>query len=81
MRHQRSCFRCSTACRVATYEHLQQLGATVPVIASLWVFGPAIRIFAAEDNVAVESLDDRPHHQWTPDECPLCQAGVPLESL
>ena len=56
-------------------------GAHVVAIGCLLVLGDAIDTFAAEHGMAVESLDRSPYQLWTPAECPLCAARVPLESV
>lgn len=62
------------------YADLDAAGARVVAIASLLVLGPAIRRFAEERGAAVVALQEVPHHQWVPAECPLCAAKVALES-
>jgi orotate phosphoribosyltransferase len=60
---------------------LQAHRAQVAAIGCLLVLGDAIDAFAAERGVAVEALERSPYRLWTPAECPLCQAHVPLESI
>ncbi len=63
-----------------TFADLQRAGAHVTVIASLVVFGGAIRAYAREQGgVAVESLQELQHNLWTPAECPLCARGMALD--
>jgi orotate phosphoribosyltransferase len=62
-----------------TFFDLQSLGARVVVIGALLALGEAISEFAAEHRVALELLERMPNNLWTPSECPLCAAGMPLE--
>jgi orotate phosphoribosyltransferase len=62
-----------------TFSDLQALGANVVAIGALLVLGDAITEFAAEHNAALELLEQMPNNLWTPSECPLCAAGMPLE--
>jgi len=56
-------------------------GAHVVAIGCLLVLGDAIDSFAAERGMAVEALERSPYQLWTPAECPLCAAHVPLDSV
>jgi len=58
---------------------LQTVGAEVIVIGALLALGDAITEFAAEHHIALELLEQMPNNLWTPAQCPLCVAGVPLE--
>jgi orotate phosphoribosyltransferase len=58
---------------------LQSIGADVVAIGALLVLGDSITGFAAEQQVALELLQQMPHNLWTPSRCPLCAAGQPLE--
>lgn len=62
-----------------TFCDLQALGADVVAIGALLALGDAIAEFAAEHHVALEVLERMPNNLWTPSECPLCAAGMPLE--
>jgi orotate phosphoribosyltransferase len=62
-----------------THEDLLRVGAEIPVIGSLWVFGDAIHAFARDVRCSVESVEEREHRLWTPAECPLCASGMALE--
>ena len=62
-----------------TYFDLQAVGAEVIVIGALLALGDAITEFAAEHRIALEILEQMPNNLWTPPQCPLCVAGVPLE--
>jgi len=61
--------------------HLDECGATTAAIAALLVLGDWTARFAAERNLAVESLERRPLEIWKPEECPLCASGVPLTDI
>jgi orotate phosphoribosyltransferase len=54
-------------------------GANVVVIGALLALGYAIAEFATEHGVALELLERKPNNLWSPGECPLCVAGMPLE--
>ena len=62
-----------------TYFDLQAAGAEVIVIGALLALGDAIAKFAAKHRIALELLEHMPSNLWTPSQCPLCAAGVPLE--
>ena len=62
-----------------TYFDLQAAGAEVIVIGALLALGDAIAEFVAEQHIALELLEKIPNSLWTPSQCPLCVAGVPLE--
>jgi len=61
------------------FRDLQSLGAEVVVIGALLGLGDSIDKFAGENRIALELLQQRPHNLWTPEECPLCAAGQPIE--
>jgi len=62
-----------------TFFDLKECGAEPVVIGALLVLGSATREFAAKNSVTVESLAALPSALWTPAECPLCAARVPLD--
>jgi orotate phosphoribosyltransferase len=62
-----------------TFFDLQEHGAGVVAIGALLALGDAINKFAAEHQVPLEILERMPNNLWTPSECPLCAASVPLE--
>jgi orotate phosphoribosyltransferase len=64
-----------------TFADLKVCGAEPVVIASLLVLGSSASSFAAENNIPLESLASMPNALWLPSECPLCAAGVQLESV
>jgi len=62
-----------------TFRDLKECGAEPVVIGALLVLGSSARIFAAENNVTLESLATLPSALWTPAECPHCAAGLALD--
>jgi orotate phosphoribosyltransferase len=65
----------------ATFADLQACGAQVVAIASLLVLGDSAAQFAQLNHVPLLSLAALPNQLWTPESCPLCAAGVPLQDL
>jgi orotate phosphoribosyltransferase len=63
------------------FSDLQAIGANIVAIGALLALGDSIAAFASEHPVALELLDQMPHHLWTPSECPRCAAGKPLEIM
>ena len=63
------------------YLHLVELGAEVVAVAALMVRGAGFEPFAAEHGLNVETLSQFSAKLWTPEECPLCKRGEPLEEL
>src|SRR6266849_1967971 len=63
-----------------TFYDLEAIGVDVVAIGALLALGDAIGEFAAEHNVGLELLERMPNNLWTPSECPLCAAGMPLET-
>jgi orotate phosphoribosyltransferase len=63
------------------FADLQAIGADVAAIGALLALGDTIAGFAAEHYVALEVLKQMPHNLWTPAQCPLCDAGKPLEIM
>ena len=62
-----------------TFSDLQEVGANVVAFGALLALGDAIAEFADERRVALELLERMPNNLWTPSQCPLCAAGIPLE--
>ena len=60
---------------------LREIGADVAAIGALLVLGDSFAAFAVGQHVVLEYIQKMPHNLWTPAECPLCVAGVPLEFL
>lgn len=63
------------------FSDLQAIGANIIAIGALLALGDSIAGFASEHHIALELLNQMPHHLWTPSECPLCAAGQPLEIM
>lgn len=63
-----------------THADLLACGAVPVAIATLLVLGDAAAHFAAETSMRLISLAHRPNRVWTPEECPLCAAGMPLSN-
>ena len=61
------------------FHDLQFVGAEVVVIGALLGLGDSIDKFAVGNRIALELLQRMPHNLWTPEECPLCAAGEPIE--
>jgi orotate phosphoribosyltransferase len=64
-----------------TFEELIGCEAHVVAIGSLLTLGSAAREFADSKSVALETLTAIANTLWTPSECPLCTAGVPLQDI
>jgi orotate phosphoribosyltransferase len=61
------------------FRDLQFVGVEVVVIGAPLGLGDSIGKFAGENRIALELLQQMPHNLWTPEECPLCAAGEPIE--
>lgn len=64
-----------------TLTSLQARGADVAVVGALLVLGDSAGQFFGPLGIPIDSIVARPSHLWKPEECPLCQAGVPLEDV
>lgn len=64
-----------------TFSHVKECGGSVVGIGALLVLGDAASKFAEAENVALKTLAAMPNHLWGPSECPLCDAGDPLEDV
>lgn len=64
-----------------TFADLKSCGAEVVAIASLLVLGGSAAQFAEQQQVPLISLSALPNNLWTPDICPLCASGIPLEDI
>ena len=64
-----------------TFEELKDKGAIPVVAGALLVLGSKGADFFAEHEIAVEAVARDEYELWPPDSCPLCESGVPLESL
>jgi orotate phosphoribosyltransferase len=63
-----------------TWSDLESLGAQVVAIGALLVLGDTFARVAEARSRPLEALERAAYPLWTPDECPLCRAGVPLTS-
>ncbi len=63
----------------ATDAELRAHGAVPVVAGALLVLGDVGARWFAEHGVAVEAVAREPYELWTPETCPRCAAGVPLE--
>jgi orotate phosphoribosyltransferase len=64
-----------------TFADLQACDAHVTAIASLLVLGDSAAQFAETNQVPLLALSTFPNRLWTPEICPLCASGVPLEDV
>jgi orotate phosphoribosyltransferase len=64
-----------------TYSDLVSCGARPVAFGTLIALGDWSTNFAAEHDLAIEVLERLGNNLWTPDECPLCAAGEPLQDL
>ena len=62
-----------------TYEDLVACGARPVALGTLVAFGAWSSRFANDHDLALEALETLENNLWTPQECPLCAAGVPFE--
>src|SRR5712691_12562834 len=62
-----------------TYEDLVACGARPVALGTLIAFGAWSTRFANDHDLALEALERLANNLWTPDECPLCVAGEPLQ--
>jgi orotate phosphoribosyltransferase len=63
----------------ATVAALSEAGASIAVVGSLLTLGDVGETHFAACGVPLESLARRNFVLWKPEDCPLCQAGLPLE--
>ena len=64
-----------------TFEDVKLCGAEVVAIGALLVLGTAASQFAVEKKVPLKALGHAPNNIWSPADCPLCAAGLPLEDV
>jgi orotate phosphoribosyltransferase len=64
-----------------TYVELANHGVTPVVAGALLVLGDVGAAWFAEQRVPVECVVHDEYRLWKPEECPLCESGVKLESL
>ena len=65
---------------LGTLKDLYECGADPIAIGTLATRGPGASVLARENGLALETLASFPGDLWKPGECPLCAAGVPLDS-
>src|SRR4030095_5095058 len=63
----------------ATIAALDAAGATTVVVASLATLGDEASTFLDARGLPLETLARKSFPLWKPDDCPLCEQGVPLE--
>jgi orotate phosphoribosyltransferase len=63
----------------STFADLESCGAVVIDVSALLVLGGAGPAFALSKGVRLRSLGTVPSNLWSPAECPLCAAGIPLD--
>ncbi len=64
-----------------TYSDLVACGARPVAFGTLMALGGWSTSFAAEHGLALEALERLGNNLWTPEACPLCSAGEPLQDL
>lgn len=64
-----------------TEADLRACGARPVVLGALFVFGETIDPYAAERGLGLEAIARLPLGMWKPAECPLCRAGVAVETV
>jgi orotate phosphoribosyltransferase len=64
-----------------TYTDLIACGARPVALGALIVFGDAATAFAAQTGLALEGIEQMPLEMWQPAQCPLCRAGMAVETV
>lgn len=64
-----------------TLAEVRACGARVVAVGALLVLGSAAPDFFAEQNLPIERIAALESNLWTPAECPLCAADIPLEDV
>jgi orotate phosphoribosyltransferase len=64
-----------------TLADLLACGARPVACGALIIFGDRADAFAKETNLKLEAVTRMSLGMWKPDECPLCKADVPIESV
>lgn len=64
-----------------THADLIACGARPVAVGALIVFGDAAAEFATRAGLALEGIQRMPLDMWLPAECPLCKAGIALETV
>jgi len=65
----------------ATYADLLACGAKPVALGALLTLGSGAARFAVEAMLQLEQLATLDNTIWTPEDCPYCAAGIPLEAL
>jgi orotate phosphoribosyltransferase len=65
----------------ATYLDLQACGARPAAVGALLVLGRSAARLADGWNVPLEGIAHLPNELWRPEACPLCAAGMPLQTV
>jgi orotate phosphoribosyltransferase len=63
-----------------THADLIACGALPVALGALVVFGDAAAQFAADNGLALEAIERMPFDMWRPTDCPICTAGVALDT-
>jgi orotate phosphoribosyltransferase len=63
----------------ATLGELRECRAHPVAVGALLTLGAPAAALAEREGIALEALATLPNTLWAPDECPMCEAGVPLE--
>ena len=64
-----------------TFSDLRACGAEPVVIAALAILGESAAKFAADHNLALETMARLPNEIWAPAECPLCVRRISVEDF
>jgi orotate phosphoribosyltransferase len=64
----------------ATIAEVTAASASVVVVAALLALGETAVAHFSTAGMPLETLARRPLATWTPDDCPLCRSGLPLET-
>lgn len=62
-----------------TLSSLEACGARVVAVGALVVLGTMGRDHVARRKIPLEGVVEMANELWTPDACPLCAAGIPLD--
>jgi orotate phosphoribosyltransferase len=63
----------------STFASLQSAGAVPVVAGALLVLGSTGADFFAQEGLPVLAVVRQEHKLWNPPDCPLCEAGMPIE--
>jgi orotate phosphoribosyltransferase len=64
-----------------TYTDLIACGARPVALGALIVFGDAAAAFTTQTGLALEGIEQMPLEMWRPAQCPLCGAGMAVETV